>query len=77
MDRAKGGAAGERVGGGGDGGGVGGAEFAGTDGGMKQAKEGVAGRAHHSQTRPRIPEGWGTAPAPLLPLPATRAVLPP
>lgn len=54
-----------------------GAEFAGTDGGMKQAKEGVAGRAHHSQTRPRIPEGWGTAPAPLLPLPATRAVLPP
>lgn len=64
--RAKGGAAGER----------GETQFAGTDGGMKQAEEGVAG-AHHSQTRSRIPEGWGTAPAPLLPPPATRAVLPP
>lgn len=51
-------------------------QFAGTDGGMKQAKEGVA-EAHHSQTRSRIPEGWGTAPAPFLPPPATRAVLPP
>lgn len=34
------------------------------------------GWAHHSQTRSRIPEGWSTAPAPLLPLlPATQAVL--
>lgn len=56
----------------------GGALFTGTDGGMREAEEGVAG-AHHSQTRSGIPEGWGRTPIPLLlPLPpATRARLPP
>lgn len=66
---SKGGAAGEREAGGQEEG-----EFAGTYGGTRQAKEGVAG-AHHFQTRPRIPEGSSTAPGPLLL--AAQAILPP
>lgn len=40
-----------------------------------ESSEGGCGRAHHFQTRSRIPEGSSTAPGPLLP--AARAILPP